>query len=50
LALAYMASQLIDRERLGGTDGWADFPQDATTVGWPRYDADSAYVTVEAKT
>lgn len=46
LALSYMASQIIDRGRLGGTDGWADFPDDATSFSWPRFYADEATVNV----
>ena len=45
-ALAYMASQIIDRGRLGGTDGWADFPYEATSFAWPHFATDCADVSV----
>lgn len=45
-ALAYMAAQIIDRGRLGGTDGFADFPEDATSFAWPHFLTDDADVTI----
>ena len=45
-ALAYMATQIIDRGRLGGTDGFADFAEDATSFAWPQFDTASADVSV----
>lgn len=50
LALAYMASQIIDRGRLGDTDGWADFPADATSFAWPHFGVDDAEVTIRQAT
>lgn len=44
-ALAYMAAQIIDRGRLGGTDGFADFPEDATSFAWPHFLTGEADVT-----
>lgn len=46
-ALAYMAAQIIDRGRLGGTDGFADFAEDATSFAWPNFITDDADVTVQ---
>lgn len=50
LALAVMAAQIVDRGRLAGTDGWADFNDDATSNGWPHFQVDDAYVSVRETT
>src|SRR5689334_7921826 len=47
-ALAYMAAQIIDQGRLGGTDGFADFADDATSFAWPHFFTEDADVTVTA--
>lgn len=38
--------EVTDRGRLGGTDGWADFPDDATEQRWPTFLTDDADITV----
>lgn len=47
-ALASMAAQIIDRGgRLGGTDGYADFSDDAAECRWPQYMYRDADVIME---
>lgn len=46
MATAVIAAQIIDRGRLGNTDGFADFPESVTTNSWPHFIVDQADVTV----